>query len=54
MFIKKMALILGTTNIKEQMNQGTTVSRANLKKGDLIFFNSAIGSSTRLCSNLCR
>ncbi|EKN70700.1 peptidoglycan hydrolase [Neobacillus bataviensis LMG 21833] len=37
---------LGTTNIKEQMKLGTTVSRANLKKGDLIFFNSTIGSST--------
>ncbi|MFJ7727605.1 NlpC/P60 family protein [Neobacillus sp. NPDC097160] len=37
---------LGTTNIKEQMKLGTTVSRENLKKGDLIFFNGAIGSST--------
>ncbi|WHY85490.1 NlpC/P60 family protein [Neobacillus novalis] len=37
---------LGTTNIKEQMKLGTTVSRGNLKKGDLIFFNSTIGSST--------
>ena len=46
MFIKKMALLLGSTNIKEQMKKGTTVSRANLKKGDLIFFSNAIGSST--------
>ena len=46
MFINKMVLTLGTTNIKEQMKKGTTVSRANLKKGDLIFFSNVIGSST--------
>ena len=28
------------------MNLGTTVSRANLKKGDLVFFNSVKGSKT--------
>jgi len=37
---------LGTTNLKELMNKGTTVSKTNLKKGDLIFFNSVIGSNT--------
>lgn len=37
---------LGTTNIKDLMNKGTTVSKANLKKGDLVFFNSSIGSKT--------
>ena len=43
---KQNGVTLGTTNIKEQMKKGTTVSRANLKKGDLIFFNSVKGSST--------
>ena len=43
---KTNSVNLGTTNIKEQMKLGTTVSRGNLKKGDLIFFNSTIGSST--------
>ncbi|TQR16595.1 C40 family peptidase [Psychrobacillus vulpis] len=37
---------LGTSNLKELMNKGTTVSRTNLKKGDLIFFNSVKGSKT--------
>ena len=43
---KTNGVTIGSTTIKEQMNQGTTVSRANLKKGDLIFFSNAIGSST--------
>ncbi|MBS4205997.1 C40 family peptidase [Lederbergia citrea] len=43
---KSNGVNLGATNIKDQMNLGTTVSRANLKKGDLIFFNSVIGSKT--------
>lgn len=43
---KNNGVNLGTTNIKEQMKLGTTVSRSQLKKGDLIFFNSTIGSST--------
>ena len=42
----KSGVTLGTTNIKEQMKIGTTVSRANLKKGDLIFFSNSIGSKT--------
>lgn len=37
---------LGTTNIKDLMNKFTTVSKANLKKGDLVFFNSTKGSKT--------
>ncbi|MFJ5771907.1 C40 family peptidase [Psychrobacillus sp. NPDC093180] len=37
---------LGTTNMKELMKKGTTVSRSNLKKGDLVFFNSTKGSKT--------
>ena len=43
---QKSGVNLGTTNLKEQMNLGTTVSRANLKKGDLVFFNSVKGSKT--------
>src|SRR6185437_1047286 len=41
----KNGVTLGST-IKEQMKIGTTVSRANLKKGDLIFFSNSVGSST--------
>ncbi|MFJ8065720.1 C40 family peptidase [Psychrobacillus sp. NPDC096426] len=37
---------LGTTNLKDLMNKGTTVSKANLKKGDLVFFNGTKGSKT--------
>ena len=43
---KKSGVNLGTTTLKDQMNLGTTVSRSNLKKGDLVFFNSVIGSKT--------
>lgn len=43
---QKNGVKLGTTNLKAQMNLGTTVSRSNLKKGDLVFFNSTKGSST--------
>ena len=43
---RKSGVNLGTTNLKQQMNIGTTVSRANLKKGDLVFFNSSTGSKT--------
>ncbi|MFJ7933875.1 C40 family peptidase [Sporosarcina sp. NPDC096371] len=42
----KNGVTLGSTNISEQMKVGTTVSRANLKKGDLIFFSNTIGSKT--------
>ncbi|WP_144513103.1 NlpC/P60 family protein [Bacillus sp. FJAT-22090] len=41
---KTNGVTLGTTNIKELLNKGKTVSQANLKKGDLIFFNSVKGS----------
>lgn len=41
---KANGVTLGSTNIKDLMNKGKTVSRANLKKGDLIFFNSVKGS----------
>ena len=30
------------------MSKGSTVARANLKKGDLVFFNSVKGSKTSL------
>lgn len=43
---RKSGVKLGTTNLKELMNVGTTVSRSNLKKGDLVFFNSVKGSKT--------
>lgn len=43
---KSNGVNLGTTNLKDLMNKGTTVSRANLKKGDLIFLNSIKGSKT--------
>ena len=46
MYINKIVLPLGTTNVKDMMKKGTTVSRSNLKKGDLVFFNSVKGSST--------
>ncbi|MFJ3388061.1 C40 family peptidase [Lysinibacillus sp. NPDC086135] len=43
---RKSGVKLGTTNLKELMNVGTTVSRTNLKKGDLVFFNSVKGSKS--------
>ncbi|MFF2793592.1 C40 family peptidase [Lysinibacillus xylanilyticus] len=43
---RKSGVKLGATNVKELMNVGTTVSRTNLKKGDLVFFNSVKGSKT--------
>ncbi|MBS4171670.1 NlpC/P60 family protein [Bacillus sp. FJAT-49736] len=43
---QKNGVTLGTTNLKELMNKGTTVSQQNLKKGDLIFFNNTVGSTT--------
>lgn len=41
---RKSGVTLGTKAIAEQMKLGTTVSKANLKKGDLVFFNSVKGS----------
>ncbi|MFS0779014.1 NlpC/P60 family protein [Neobacillus sp. 3P2-tot-E-2] len=43
---KQAGINLGTTNITEQMKLGTPVSKENLKKGDLVFFNSTTGSTT--------
>ncbi|WP_233711103.1 NlpC/P60 family protein [Lederbergia citrisecunda] len=43
---KKNGITLGTTDIKQLMSKGTTVSKANLKKGDIVFFNSVTGSKT--------
>jgi cell wall-associated NlpC family hydrolase len=43
---KQAGINLGTTNINEQMKLGQPVSRDNLKKGDLVFFNNTIGSTT--------
>ncbi|MEH7526333.1 NlpC/P60 family protein, partial [Bacillus sp. JJ1503] len=37
---------LGKTSVRDLSKLGTKVSRSNLKKGDLIFFNSTVGSST--------
>lgn len=41
---KKNGVTLNATNLKSLQAKGTTVSRANLKKGDLVFFNSVKGS----------
>lgn len=43
---RKQGIRLGTTSITAQMKLGTTVSKANLKKGDLVFFSSRTGSKT--------
>ncbi|UZM97135.1 hypothetical protein OL548_17930 [Lysinibacillus sp. MHQ-1] len=41
--------------LTDLMNQGSTVARANLKKGDLVFFNSVAGSKKSFyCWDLCR
>lgn len=42
----KNGINLGTTNIKEQIKLGQEVSFDNLQKGDLVFFNYTIGSTT--------
>ncbi|WHY85489.1 NlpC/P60 family protein [Neobacillus novalis] len=39
-------ITLGTNNVSELVKKGTFVSRANLKKGDLVFFTNTIGSNT--------
>lgn len=41
----KNGINLGTTNIKEQMKLGKAVSKSNLQKGDLVFFNYTAGST---------
>jgi cell wall-associated NlpC family hydrolase len=43
---KQAGINLGTTNMSEQMKLGQPVSKDNLKKGDLVFFNSTTGSTT--------
>lgn len=43
---RKNGVSLNTKTISAQMKLGTAVSKANLKKGDLVFFNSTKGSKT--------
>lgn len=43
---RKNGVLLKTKTLSEQMKLGTAVSKANLKKGDLVFFNSTKGSKT--------
>ncbi|MDQ0973061.1 cell wall-associated NlpC family hydrolase [Neobacillus niacini] len=43
---KQAGINLGTTNMSEQMKLGQPVSKDNLKKGDLVFFNNTTGSTT--------
>lgn len=43
---RKNGVSLNTKTISAQMKLGTAVSKANLKKGDLVFFNSTRGSKT--------
>ncbi|MHC8516649.1 C40 family peptidase [Sporosarcina sp. ITBMC105] len=42
---KKNGVNLNATNLKTLQAKGTTVSRSNLQKGDLVFFNSVKGST---------
>jgi cell wall-associated NlpC family hydrolase len=37
---------LGTNTISQLATKGTSVTRANLKKGDLVFFTNTVGSTT--------
>jgi Cell wall-associated hydrolases (invasion-associated proteins) len=41
----KNGIDLGTNNIKDQMKLGKAVSKSNLQKGDLVFFNNVTGST---------
>ncbi|WP_249650667.1 NlpC/P60 family protein, partial [Lysinibacillus sp. D4A3_S15] len=41
---RKSGVTLGAKSLTDLMIQGSTVARANLKKGDLVFFNSLAGS----------
>ena len=43
---EKNGINLGSTDIKEQISLGKPVSKNDLKKGDLVFFNYTTGSST--------
>lgn len=42
---KNNGITLNASNLKNLQSKGTTVSKANLKKGDLVFFNSVKGST---------
>lgn len=42
----KNGTTLNASSLKDLQSKGTTVSRSNLKKGDLVFFNSVKGSTT--------
>lgn len=42
---KTNGLDLGTTSVSEQMKRGSYVSKDQLKKGDLVFFNTRVGST---------
>ena len=41
----KNGINLGTEDLKEQMKLGKAVSKSNLQKGDLVFFNNSTGST---------
>lgn len=43
---KNNGVTLNASSLKDLQSKGTTVSRSNLKKGDLVFFNSVKGSTT--------
>lgn len=43
---KQNGVTLGGTTASQLMKKGSTVSKANLRKGDLVFFNSVKGSKT--------
>lgn len=43
---KQNGVTLGGTTASQLMKKGSTVSKANLRKGDLVFFNSIKGSKT--------
>jgi cell wall-associated NlpC family hydrolase len=43
---KNNGVTLNASSLKDLKSKGTTVSRANLKKGDLVFFNSVKGSTS--------
>lgn len=43
---KKNGVTLNATNARDLMKKGRTVSKAYLRKGDLVFFNSVKGSQT--------
>ena len=43
---KNNGVTLNASSLKDLQSKGTTVSRSNLKKGDLVFFNSVKGSTS--------